>query len=402
MNKINHHIDNFDEEDFLKNYWQQKPLLIRNAFIDFQNPLSPDELAGLACEEEVESRLVIKECDDWHLEHGPFLDTKFSTLAEDNWTLLVQAVDHYVSDVAELLNFFRFIPNWRIDDVMVSYATVGGSVGPHYDNYDVFLLQGSGHRQWKLGPPYNSETELLANDDLRLVKNFETKEEWILHPGDLLYIPPLYGHWGTSTSDNCMTYSIGFRAPSYAELLSDFCDKTIEGLKDELRISDVGLKLQKNPGELTPNTIASIIDVFQAQLSDTKAISQWFGQYMTEPKYSLKNDFNPLETKDNDHLPDVQWSTSSTEWLESIPRETIIHRDAASRFSYTKIDDSVLSFVNGSSYESVTLNCIEYLCANDQFTPLALSSFVDSRENNIFLHQLFMQGSLYLDDEILD
>ena len=401
MNRINHAINNFDTEDFLKNYWQQKPLLIRNAFIDFENPLSPDELAGLSCEEEVESRLVKQERGNWQLEHGPFLDSKFSTLAESNWTLLVQAVDHYVPEVAELLNFFRFIPNWRVDDVMVSYATTGGSVGPHYDNYDVFLLQGAGQRQWKLGPRYNSSTDLLDNDDLRLIKNFETNEEWLLSPGDLLYIPPLFGHWGTSTSNDCMTYSIGFRAPSYAELLSDFCDKTIEGLNDEFRISDVGLKLQQNPGELTQDTIASIIDVFQSRFSDKKALSQWFGQYMTEPKYSQKNDFDHPTVKQHHVLRDSHETSPASDWLDSASPETIIYRDAASRFSYTAMNNTVLSFVNGCSYEGVSLDCIAYLCANDQFSPIDLSSFTDHEENNIFLHQLYLQGSLYFDDEIL-
>jgi 50S ribosomal protein L16 3-hydroxylase len=402
MNRINYRINNFDIEDFLKNYWQQKPLLIRNAFIDFQNPLSPDELAGLSCEEEIESRLITKESNNWQLEHGPFPDSKFSTLQKNNWTLLVQAVDHYVPDVAELLNFFRFIPNWRIDDVMVSYATVGGSVGPHYDNYDVFLLQGSGHRQWELGPRYDSQTERLDNEDLRLIKNFQTKEEWILNPGDLLYIPPLYGHWGTSTSNDCMTYSIGFRAPSYAELISDYCDKTIEGLKDELRINDAGLKLQKNPGELTQDNITSIISILQNQFSDKKAISRWFGQYMTEPKYSLKKSSEQLGANEDDHCTAPQSTDSLTHWLESASQETIIYRDAAARFSYTEVDNTVLSFVNGVSYEHVSLDCIEYLCATDRFSPMALSSFVGSRENALFLHQLYMQGTLYFDDEILD
>jgi len=158
-------LNNLNIADFLQNYWQQQPLVIRNALPNFNNPISPDELAGLACEDQVESRLITTSNGEWNLQHGPLTERHFQQLPTKDWTLLVQAVDHYVADAAKLLNYFRFIPNWRIDDVMASYASTGGSVGPHYDNYDVFLIQGLGSRRWSLGPR-SSEASKRQNNGL--------------------------------------------------------------------------------------------------------------------------------------------------------------------------------------------------------------------------------------------
>ncbi len=163
----------FDIDAFLQDYWQQKPLLIKNPWDSWSDPIEPDDLAGLACEQGVESRLITQTGEHpdmpWKLEHGPFAETRFGELDHKRWTLLVQAVDHYVPDVAALIEPFRFIPNWRIDDVMVSYATDGGGVGPHFDQYDVFLIQGSGRRRWQLGGHCDEKSELLPHHDLRLL-----------------------------------------------------------------------------------------------------------------------------------------------------------------------------------------------------------------------------------------
>src|SRR3990170_7562789 len=211
--------DDFDIAGFLTDFWQKRPLLIRSPWRAWNNPLAPDELAGLACESDVESRLVTQLPDTWELEHGPLSGTRFAQLGKQPWTLLVQAVDHHVPAVAALLEPFRFIPNWRIDDVMVSYAVEGGGVGPHFDQYDVFLVQGLGRRRWQLGRLCDHATELLPHDDLRLLASFEPTDEWILEPGDILYVPPRVAHNGIAVSDDCMTYSIGFRAPSRRELI---------------------------------------------------------------------------------------------------------------------------------------------------------------------------------------
>jgi 50S ribosomal protein L16 3-hydroxylase len=182
------HFTNVDIDTFLRETWQQKPLLIRNPWAAWANPLEPDELAGLACEAEVESRLVTGGEGLWAVEHGPFDEKRFGALGKSPWTLLVQAVDHHVPKVAALLAPFRFVPNWRIDDVMVSYATDGGGVGPHYDQYDVFLIQGAGQRRWRVGQNCDGGSALLPHEDLRLLAAFEATDEWVLEPGDILYV----------------------------------------------------------------------------------------------------------------------------------------------------------------------------------------------------------------------
>ena len=183
---------------FLQRYWQKKPLLIRNALANYQSPISADELAGLALESEVESRLVETHGMDWSLKHGPFNEDDFLGLPEQDWTLLVQGVDLWVPEVQALLSKFAFLPPWRVDDVMVSFACPGGSVGPHFDQYDVFLLQVEGQRRWQIGGECSSNTPLRDDSPLRILKEFEAEEEWLLEPGDMLYLPPGVAHWGVA------------------------------------------------------------------------------------------------------------------------------------------------------------------------------------------------------------
>ena len=209
MPQVAMQLADLDVDAFLRDFWQQKPLLLRKAFAAWSNPLDPDELAGLACEPGVESRLITQSGDRWGLEHGPLAEERFGRMDKAPWTLLVQAVDHHVPEVAALLEPFRFIPNWRVDDVMVSYAVDGGGVGAHSDNYDVFLVQGLGQRRWQVGARCDHTTQLLPHDDLRLLASFEPTGEWILDPGDILYVPPGVPHNGIAVGDDCMTYSIG-------------------------------------------------------------------------------------------------------------------------------------------------------------------------------------------------
>jgi len=223
-------IENFDPALFLREYWQRKPLLIRQALPGFVAPLSPEELAGLALEEEFESRLVETRGADWHFEHGPLAEGSFQR--DNPWTVLVQAVDQYHPGVAQLRQLVAFLPPWRIDDVMVSFATAGGGVGPHYDNYDVFLLQGMGQRRWQVGQTCSAEEPLLDHDNLRILANFQQTAEYILEAGDILYLPPRLAHWCTANQD-CLTFSIGLRWPRLNDLLSRWLDQVLEDLDPE-------------------------------------------------------------------------------------------------------------------------------------------------------------------------
>ena len=278
-----------DPAEFLRDYWQRKPLLIRGAFPDFESPLDPDELAGLACEEGVEARLVEEHGPDgpWQVSHGPFDEAIFAELPERDWTLLVQAVDHYVPEVAELLEHFDFLPRWRLDDIMISYAPPGGSVGPHIDHYDVFLIQGLGQRRWQLGGKVADDAAIIPGIDLRILERFDIEpgDDWVLEPGDMLYLPPGWAHHGVSQSDDCMTYSVGFRAPSADEAITSFADYLGEQLPASTRYSDAGMALPATPAELDDASLARMRQLILDTLDNPTQLAQWFGRAMTQPKY---------------------------------------------------------------------------------------------------------------------
>ena len=227
---------NFDRALFLREYWQKKPLLIRAADDSFSDPISAEELAGLACEDCIESRLIVQDTQKnrWAMERGPFTEERFKQLPDGPWSLLVQAVDQWHEGVRALLKGFDFIPNWRIDDVMISYATDTGGVGPHFDYYDVFLIQGAGQKRWQLGGHADGNSPCIADNDLRLLADFKVEEEWVVNPGDILYLPPNYAHHGVAIGAS-ITYSVGFRTPSLAEIIDDLSHELIQNLPQETR-----------------------------------------------------------------------------------------------------------------------------------------------------------------------
>ena len=394
----NNSLNNFDIDDFLNNYWQKKPCVIRNALPDFINPLSADELAGLACEEAVESRIITEQQQNYSLQLGPFVEQDFQQLPERCWTLLVQAVDHYLPEVASILNYFDFIPRWRIDDIMASYATEGGSVGPHYDNYDVFLIQGLGKRHWQVGSRYNSASPRKDNNHLRLLAEFTSEQEWLLEAGDILYLPPLFGHWGIAADNNCMTYSVGFRAPSHAELLSSFCDEKIQQLAEELRYSDTWLSSKDNNSEISPKALNEVQEILRQQLNDTDFIRQWFGRHMTEQKYA-----QPPETADEFDLEDIITEDIATEDIAiMINSVNTVYRDPASRFACSKSTKDSTLFVNGCSYSCCgpAAAMAEVLSATDSYPASQIANMLQQHECQAILKILFNQGSLYCDDSI--
>lgn len=276
-------------EQFFAEYWQKKPLLIKQAISSFEGLLSPNELAGLACEEDVQARIVIEKKSGWLLKQGPFDETEFAKLPKKNWTLLVQNVDHYLPEAKDLLQQFSFIPNARLDDLMVSYAPEGGGVGPHFDSYDVFLLQGQGKRLWRVST--QNDLTLLEGAPMRILKNFHTEQEWILEAGDMLYLPPKAAHWGIALAadEDCMTYSIGFRAPKHQELVTEFLGFLQDQFVQEKlcltgMYEDADLTLQENPAEISNKMIEKVSDVLQRITWDDKTTTQFLGSYLTEPK----------------------------------------------------------------------------------------------------------------------
>jgi 50S ribosomal protein L16 3-hydroxylase len=268
---------------FLRDYWQKRPLLIRNAFPGFRAPIEPDDLAGLACEEGVLARLIVhdEKRDRWSVKTGPFEEAEFGKTPKRDWTLLVQDVDKWDADVAALLDHFAFLPSWRVDDIMVSYAEDGGGVGAHVDQYDVFLLQGLGERHWAISDDPDAPLAFRDDVELKQLKVFEPTHEWLLEPGDMLYLPPGVPHDGVAIG-NCMTLSIGMRAPSQAELTGDLADFLAERMPEELRYTDPDLAPAKRPGEIDNAALNRVRQAlpFAAAL-DRDLLADWFGRFIT-------------------------------------------------------------------------------------------------------------------------
>jgi len=367
--------------EFLRDYWQKKPLLIRQAFTDFENPLSADELAGLALEEEVESRIVIEKGErPWEMRRGPFAEEDFSQLPETDWTLLVQAVDQFVPEVAELLENFRFLPSWRIDDVMISFATAGGGVGPHFDNYDVFLLQGQGQRNWKIGQMCDSASPLLDHPDLRILADFEQTEEWVLQPGDMLYLPPRLAHCGTAV-DDCMTYSVGFRAPSAAEVLTHFTDFLSQFLPEEERYSDAGAQPVSDPHQIQRDALDRLKGLLAEHMSDERLLLTWFGQFMTEPRYPEL--VSGAELEEQDLLADLEDGA-------------ILIRNPSARLAWSEVDDDLLLFASGQSrlLPGELRDLLKLICAADALHLENLGPWLADEQGRTLLCELVKQGSL--------
>lgn len=388
------HLHNFDSAAFLRDYWQKKPLLIRNPWGRWKNPLEPDEMAGLACEPEVESRIVVQtggaSPERWTLEHGPFDADRFAGLEEAPWTLLVQAVDQFVPEVAALVEPFRFVPDWRIDDVMVSYAVDGGGVGAHYDQYDVFLIQGLGRRRWRIGSVCGSDSPLVPHDDLRLLARFEATAEWVLEPGDILYLPPGVAHHGIAVGDDCMTYSVGFRAPARSELIADWCDHLLETMPDDDRYADPDLAAQANPGEIAPAALERLRAMIAEKLLDPAAFARWFGCYSSTPKYP-----EAMEQPEAPVAPDAVRARLAD-------GEALL-RNPASRFSFVRAGaGAVVLFADGESFECPA-DCAplaERICATPLWAPIDAQSLSGAAIRLIV--RLIDQGSLVFEADYED
>ncbi|WP_312934286.1 cupin domain-containing protein [Pseudomonas sp.] len=367
--------------EFLRDYWQKKPLLVRQAFSDFESPIEPDELAGLALEEEVESRLVLEHGErPWELRRGPFAEDAFASLPERDWTLLVQAVDQFVPEVAELLEHFRFLPSWRIDDVMISYAAPGGSVGPHFDNYDVFLLQGHGKRNWKLGQMCDSDSALLDHADLRILAEFEQSEEMVLQPGDMLYLPPRLAHYGVA-EDACLTYSVGFRAPSAAEVLTHFTDFLSQFLPDEERYSDADAQPVSDPHQIQHDALDRLKALLAEHMGDERLLLTWFGQFMTEPRYP--------EQVAGEELTDA-------DLLDALAQGALLIRNPSARMAWSEMDADLVLFASGQSrlLSGHLRELLKLICAADALHTDNLAQWLEDEEAVLLLSQLVKQGSL--------
>lgn len=268
-------------EPFMRRHWQRKPLLVRGAFPGFEDPLSPREVLALAGSDDASSRLVRHRGTSWTLEHGPFPASRFKQLPRRDWTVLVQDTNHFSRRADRLLAGFDFIPHARIDDVMVSYAVPGGSVGPHVDSYDVFLLQGHGQRRWQISG--QKDHSFVPDLPLRILERFEPDEEWVLEAGDMLYLPPGIAHHGVAESE-CLTWSIGFRAPADGELAAGFLDYLRDRAAPQGHYADPGATPATHPGELPEALVKHAAEVLGRIRWNEAEVLEFAGRYFSEPK----------------------------------------------------------------------------------------------------------------------
>lgn len=334
--------DGVDAASFLDRFWQRRPLVMRQGLPGFRSSLSPDELAGLACEEEAEARLVLERGGSrpWEVRHGPFTADSFAALPRDRWTLLVQDVDKHVPEVARWRHPFRFLPDWRVDDIMVSFAAEGGSVGPHVDEYDVFLIQAEGRRRWHIDPACASGEAIVPGLDLPVLADFRIAETHILEPGDVLYLPPRVPHWGVAEGP-CMTWSLGFRAPAWRDLALSWSEHAAEHHLPAGRYRDPAQAPQTCAGEILPAVFAKVREALTAGLCDTdeQAFRTWFGRFATEPKEHLEV-----------YPPDSPISAEGL--LEMLKGGRSLRRNGYTRMAFCRGVGGVdLLFVNGAAYE---------------------------------------------------
>jgi 50S ribosomal protein L16 3-hydroxylase len=339
-----HHPLGMPVDRFLRDFWHKRPLLIRGAFADFQTPVTPEDLAGLACEEGVLARLIQfdRASDDWQVRSGPFREVEFPALPDHDWTLLVQDLDKWDPDVRALLRRFDFLPRWRIDDIMISFAATGGSVGAHVDHYDVFLLQGLGHRRWQIdastalgrkAPPL----EFRDDVDLKLLRRFRPTHDWVLAPGDMLYLPPLVPHHGVA-EDACLTFSIGTRAPSSAELIGDYLDNLIVDADEAVRYHDEDLTVPADPYEIDEAAMQRAILALNAiRMNDPDRLGDWFGRFITT--YRASGDIVAPP-----HAPDA------ADVVQALTQGAVLYRHPWSRVAWRRARRGALLFFSGHSF----------------------------------------------------
>ncbi|MGV6808602.1 MAG: JmjC domain-containing protein [bacterium] len=406
---------------FLSHFWQKKPLLIRQAFPDFCVDITPEELAGVTCDTDVPSRIIAEngllgdQPQSWQVKHGAFEEADFTCLPETHWTLLVNDLERYYPELqTDILQHFRFIPDWRIDDLMLSFAVAGGSVGAHTDEYDVFLLQAAGQREWRVSslPVTVTEAALIPEIELKILREFTPDETWVLNPGDMLYVPPHVIHHGVALND-CMTFSVGFRAPDQQALLGMYLDKwgaqsqisqdssvlnptlMVDGVvaqspntrvyhKPNVRYTDTGLSYQTQAGELRREQLDALTRLLKQGLEQPQAIlDRWLGEYLTEVKGEEVAVW--VDTPEQvSHAIQITYQQNQN-----------YQRTTSSRFAYTRYPDYVIFFVNGESKTGspALMSGLDYLCDNYHYAAETLALHIGNDEFlALFNHLLTVQA----------
>ena len=374
-------------ETFLTQYWQKKPLLIRQAFKNFVSPISGDELAGLACEEEVNSRIIIEKGGDhpWQAIHGPMDESTFAKMPETHWTLVVNDLEKYIPELAWITDRFRFIPEWHLDDLMSSWAAPEGTVGSHVDLYDVFILQGEGSRRWQISTQPVAEDNVIPDIAIRLQKEFKAEFEWVLEEGDLMYLPAGVSHSGVSIGES-LSYSIGYRATSHTDLVTDFIAHITDDLSINKSYKIPYHQLQKHPNEISADAIEEVRQIFKQYLDPQHPqLARWFGCYVSDVKVDFLHECEESLENFSELLILIQNS------------DLALIRHPASRFAF--IDDSShvgnnkILFVDGSDY-LVSKNLAYALCDKREVNLQQIAETCAEEEQQLLVN-LYNAGKLY-------
>jgi 50S ribosomal protein L16 3-hydroxylase len=377
--------------EFLNHYWQKKPLLIRQAFPGFSPDLSPEELAGLSLSDTVNSRIVLEKhgAMPWECRYGPFSEQDYAELPDSHWTLLVQDVEKHLPNFASLLDHFLFLPRWRIDDLMVSYAVDHGSVGPHTDQYDVFLLQGIGKRKWQIQQQNLTADELLENTDLQILQNFNPEQEWILEPGDMLYLPPGVAHHGVALGE-CMTFSIGFRAPSTADLVQMLADHIAGKSGNDQRYTDGEIYPTNHPGELNVQSISRMREqLASAWNTGLDELEDVLGQFLSETHQVMEADDQAIMPMQSQH-----------ELKNEISKHNRLIIHPSIKMLYVKQSDSVTCFVAGQRFlvNDQSLTLVIDLIDNFTLSGQAKEQLLASTQAMELLYEINQNQGLILSD----
>ena len=374
------------QQQFLDQYWQKKPLLIRQAFVDFESPISPEDLAGLACEPDIESRLIEENGLDgtWQVTQGPLLEDDFARLPATNWTMLVQDVDKHLPDLQHILDPFRFIPDWRRDDLMISYAPEHGTVGPHTDGYDVFLLQALGTRRWQISDTPLIDAPIIAGLDVQILTEFLPDHTWDLQPGDMLYLPPHFAHHGVAMND-CMTYSIGFRAPSQVDMLDAVVNSMLEQGLGKIRYNDSDLTLSPHSAEIDAQAIARLKAMLHQAIDEAEPIlASALGKFVTETKSSL----SAIVEESFDDLPTIDDVTLLFE------QGDVLQRNLYCRFAWTANEKGGQLFLAGEAY-AVSMKSVIHLARLTEQNELTITDWQQLKQDQqiaTLLCQLIAEG----------
>ncbi|MCG9682705.1 cupin domain-containing protein [Vibrio sp. Isolate23] len=368
--------------EFLTQYWHKKPAVIKNGFSNFVDPISPNELAGLAMEEEVDSRYISNSNGQWSAQHGPFDDSMFEHLPKSHWQLVVQACNHWHLGAAELIDPFKQLPNWLFDDLMVCFSAPEGGVGPHIDQYDVFIIQGSGKRRWRVGELDKGQyRESIQAGALRQIEGFDAIIDEVLEPGDILYIPPGFPHEG-NTLEPSMSYSIGFRSPKEQELLSNFADYVLANEKGDVHLHYPEMTVQHQYGEILNTDLEKLTAMLRSALQSESDIREFMGGMLSQSRHQLD-------------IVELEESLNTLEIYHHLESLGSLRKVSGLRALYHE-NESTHVYINGDAYPAESQHLVDLLCNQESIEIEHIDGKLSDSQKQL-LTTLVNLGYWYLD-----